>query len=96
MDFLSKENQCGQSILRIASRGSSIIAELLRLAANIPEVFLGADKIKDPEQRKYLDVLFDFQYLQQPEDYEKRINDNLDLLDLDQEFQGMHVDTCAR
>ncbi|RYG66172.1 hypothetical protein EON64_10355 [archaeon] len=89
MDFLSRDNQCGQSILRITSRGSSIIAELLRLAANIPEVFLGADKIKDPEQRKYLDVLFDFQYLQQPEDYEKRINDNLDLLDLDQEFQGI-------
>eukprot|EP01031_Cornospumella_fuschlensis_P040079 gene40079-48840_t len=96
MDFLSKDNQCGQSILRITSRGSSIIAELLRLSANIPEVFLGADKIKDPEQRKYLEVLFDFQYLQQPEDYEKRINDNLDLLDLDQEFQENHEEILDR
>lgn len=96
MEFLAKENQCGQNLLRIASRGSAIIAELLRLSANIPEVFLGIDKIKDPEQRKYLDVVFDFQYLNQPEDYEKKINDDVDLLDLDQEFQENHEEILDR
>ena len=96
MDFLSKENLCGQNLLRITSRGSAIIAELQRLAANIPEVFLGPDKIKDPEQRKYLSVLFDFQYLREPEEFEKKINDDVNLLDLDQEFQENHSEILLR
>ena len=96
MDFLCTDNQCGQNILRITSRGSAIIAELLRLAANIPEVFLGGDSVKDPEQKKYLEVLFDFQYLRQPEEFEKRINDSTDLLDLDQEFQENHQEILTR
>lgn len=37
MEFTSKDNPCGQNLLRIVSRGSAIIAELLRLSANIPE-----------------------------------------------------------
>lgn len=96
MDFLGKENLCGQNLLRITSRGSAIIAELLRLSANIPEVFLGSDKIKDPEQRKYLSVLFDFQYLREPEEFEKKINDDVNLLDLDQEFQENHQEILER
>lgn len=96
MDFLSADNQCGQNILRITSRGSAIIAELLRLSANIPEVFLGADKIKDPDQLKYLQLLFDFQYLREPEEFEKKINDSTDLLDLDQEFQENHQEILDR
>ncbi len=95
-DFLSEENLCGQNILRITSRGSSIIAELLRLSANIPEVFLGSENIHDPEQKKYLDVLFDFQYLKEPEEYERKINENVDLLDLDQEFQDNHEEILDR
>jgi len=95
-DFLSEENLCGQNILRLTSRGSSIIAELLRLGANVPEVFLGADKIQDPEQRKYLDVLFDFQYLKEPEEFERKLNENVDLLDLDQEFQDNHEEILER
>ena len=89
-DFLSQANLCGQNLLRITARGSAIIAELLRLSANIPEIFLGADKVKDPDQLKYLSVLFDFHYLREPEEYEKRINDDQDLLDIDSEFQENH------
>ena len=37
MDFTAKDNPCGQNLLRIVSRGSAIIAELLRLSDNIPE-----------------------------------------------------------
>jgi WASH complex subunit strumpellin len=96
MDFLNKENLCGQNLLRITSRGSAIIAELLRLADNIPEVFWGADKIKDPEQAKYLSVLFDFQYLREPDDFEKKINEDINLLDLDQEFQENHQEILER
>lgn len=96
MDFLAPDNLCGQNLLLITSRGSAIIAELLRLSANIPEVFLGPDKIKDPEQRKYLNVLFDFHYLREPEEYEKNINDDINLLDVDQEFQENHGDILER
>ncbi|KAJ1434034.1 WASH complex, subunit strumpellin [Ochromonadaceae sp. CCMP2298] len=96
MDFLSHDNLCGQTLIRIVSRGAAIIAELLRLSANIPEVFLGEDKIKDPEQRKYLQVLFDFRYLREPEEFEKKINDDVNLLDLDQEFQENHQEILAR
>jgi WASH complex subunit strumpellin len=96
MDFLNKENLCGQNLLRITSRGSAIIAELLRLSQNIPEVFLGPDRTKDPEQAKYLEVLFDFQYLREPEEYERKINEDVNLLDLDQEFQENHQDILER
>jgi len=80
MDFLNADNVCGQNLLRLTSRGSAIIAELLRLADNIPEVFLGPERIKDPDQKKYSDVLFDYQYLKEPEDFEKKINSSMEVL----------------
>lgn len=76
-DFLSSENLCGQNLLRITARGSAIIAELLRLSDNIPDVFLyhptnNNSNVKDNNEiSKYLPVLFDFQYLREPEEYEK-------------------------
>ena len=96
MNFTSTENLCGQNLLRLTSRGSAIIAELNRLADNIPEVFLGADKIRDPEQKKYLEVLFDFHYLRDPDEFEKKINKSADLLELDQEFQENHSEILNR
>lgn len=36
MEFLAEDNDCGQTILRLVSRGSAIVAELLRLSLNIP------------------------------------------------------------
>ena len=93
MDFLRDENLCGQNLLRITSRGSAIIAELFRLSANIPDVFLaGSNHIssgenKDKDYMRYADVLFDFQYLREPEEFERRINESSTLVDLDQDFQ---------
>ena len=40
MDFLDPNNDCGQSILKLAAKGSAITAELMRLSNHIPEVFL--------------------------------------------------------
>ena len=82
-DFLDPDNLCGQNLLRLTARGSSIVAELLRLSTNIPDSLLGPEKTRDPEQLKYNPVLFDFQYLRAAEDYEKKLNDDVDLLDLD-------------
>lgn len=102
-NFLDKENLCGQNLLRIVSRGSAIIAELLRMSSNIPEVFLlnnediNNNKILiDPEQKKYLNILFDFSYLREQEEYERRLNENTELIDLDTEFQENHEDIIIR
>ncbi|RHY28315.1 hypothetical protein DYB25_009611, partial [Aphanomyces astaci] len=96
LGFLAEENDCGQSLLRLVSRGSAIIAELLRLSNNIPGIFLGSAFVEDPEQRKYLDILFDFAYLKNPEEFENRVNSDTDLLDVDDEFMGNHEDILDR
>lgn len=95
-DFLHSDNQCGQNLLRITSRGSAIIAELLRLSSVLPEAFLPAERIRDPEQKKYLAVIFDFQYLRDPEEFEKKIYENTELSDLDMEFQENHSEILDR
>jgi len=95
-DFLRSDNQCGQNLLRITSRGSALIAELLRLSAVLPEVFLPLEKIKDPEQKKYAPVIFDFQYLRDPEEFEKKIYESTELTDLDMEFQENHSELLDR
>lgn len=87
MDLLNPKNLCGQNLLRIVSRGSAIIAEEYRLSDNIPEAFLQSD---DKSQDKYQSVLFDFQYFREPEEFEKKINASVDLLELDAEFQENH------
>lgn len=38
-DFLAENNNCGQVLLHLVSRGNAIIAELLRLKDYIPPVF---------------------------------------------------------
>lgn len=96
MDFLSTENLCGQNLLRITSRGSAIIAELLRLSGYIPEAFQTPEKVQDPEQLKYVPILFDFHYLREPEEFEKKINESNELLDLDQEFLDNHSEILDR
>ena len=40
MDFVSETNVCGQTLLRLVSRGNAILAEMLRLSDHIPFAFL--------------------------------------------------------
>lgn len=56
--FLSESSPCGLTLLRLVARGNSIIAELLRLADNIPLPFLPGQT--DPTHAKYGVLLFDF------------------------------------
>jgi len=72
MDFLAEENTCGQTILKIVSRGNAIIAELLRLSAFVPSVF----RLETKDREKYELILPDFQYFNGPEYFEKRIDSN--------------------
>ena len=84
MDLLSEDDVCGQRLVRVVSRGNSIMAELSRLAANIPRVFFGQ---ADATSSRYLQILFDFDYLKNPDNYEASISRSIDLLDVDDEFQ---------
>ena len=71
MDFLDERNNCGQTILKLVSRGNAIIAELLRLSQFIPPVF----RLETKEDRTlYGPLLPDFSYFQQPDSYEGRID----------------------
>ena len=84
MDLLSEDDVCGQRLVRIVSRGNSILAELSRLAANTPKVFFGQ---ADPTTHQYLSILFDFEYLKNPDHYDAAIGRSIELLDIDDEFQ---------
>ena len=56
-DFLAENNQCGQNILRLVSRGNAILAELLRLSEVIPPVFKQETQL---DKLKYGDIISDF------------------------------------
>ena len=55
--FKSSENLLGQTLLHLSASGSSIIAELLRLSQNIPDVFT-----EKAAGKRYEPVLFGFEY----------------------------------
>ena len=49
-DFLAEDNFCGQTLLRLVSRGNAIVAELLRLSEFVPNIFRLQSK---SDQMKY-------------------------------------------
>jgi len=71
VDFLAENNLCGQTILRLVSRGNAIIAELLRLSDFIPPVF--RDSACRTEHAKYAEMLSDFSYFSSSEYFENNI-----------------------
>ena len=71
IDFLTEENICGQTVLKLVSRGNAIIAELLRLSDFIPPVFRLESR---EEQERYRFILPDFSYFEGPEYYETKID----------------------
>eukprot|EP00040_Diaphanoeca_grandis_P027104 m.153504 g.153504 ORF g.153504 m.153504 type:complete len:1159 (+) comp30837_c1_seq2:255-3731(+) len=92
MDFLDSKNLCGQTLLRLISRGNAIIAELLRLADYVPPLF----KRNFAPQSKYSMIILDFQYFKSAEWYDKRIEDSGDLQDLDEEFRENYLEILSR
>jgi WASH complex subunit strumpellin len=71
-DFTSKNNDCGQTLLKLISHGQAIIAEILRLSIHIPKVFQ-EELTKDS---KYFDIILDFKYLINEDQYNNKINGN--------------------
>lgn len=73
MQFLDEQNIAGQQLLRLVSRANAIIAELLRLSANVPPVFKLEDKAT---QKKYGEILMDFSYDAKADYFQSRIENN--------------------
>ena len=73
LDFLADGNTCGQTLLKLVSRGNAIIAELLRLSDFIPPLFRLESR---DEQEKFKYILPDFSYFEGPEYYETKIDSN--------------------
>lgn len=68
-DFLAENNVCGQTLLRLVSRGNAVIAELLRLSDFVPPVF----KQEPKDQGSYSDIIADFSYFKSAEVFENKI-----------------------
>ncbi|KAL0245346.1 hypothetical protein GEMRC1_009425 [Eukaryota sp. GEM-RC1] len=92
-DFLAENNPCGQALLRLVSRANAIVAELLRLSQNIPDVFTLSTKT---DKQRYGAIILDFSYLDHPEQFEYRIKQDPDLIDLDEDFPTSHMDLLER
>ncbi|KAK2181203.1 hypothetical protein NP493_407g06015 [Ridgeia piscesae] len=90
VDFLAENNACGQTLLRLVSRGNAILAELLRLSDFIPPVF------KLEQQNKYSELLFDFRYFRNAEAYENNILSKPGLEDLDEELKENNLEILTR
>ena len=90
MDFLHFDNRCGQQLLKLVARGSSILAEMNRLSENIPQAFFG-DK-----RSEYSGLLFDFSYLSNEDALENQIQNSSALLEKDEEFRETHMDILQR
>ena len=73
MDFLAETNACGQTVLKLVSRGNAILAELLRLSEFIPPVFHMATK---EEREMYHYILPDFSYFAKQDYYDLAVNTN--------------------
>lgn len=67
MSLKEQDNLCGQTLLRLSASGSSILAELTRMSQNIPDVLRNSNSVYQP-------ILFDFSYLKNSEEAERRVN----------------------
>lgn len=91
-DFLNENNPAGQAILKLVSRGNAIIAELLRLSKNVPEVF----RETSSTFAKYSPILIDFHYLTSSEFFDNKIDSNSELFELDEDFREAHSEILKR
>ena len=108
MDFLDQGSIAGQQLLRLVSRGSSIIAELQRLSSLTPTAirfagFAEEDREasasiaeRDPRASRYRPILFDFRYLKTPEMFDRTLNTSAELAGLDDEFFDAHEAILGR
>lgn len=79
------------SILELVSRGNAVIAELLRLKDHIPIIYQSSDTNK-----KYSELIQDFSYFSQNEIFEKKIENNQQLQELDEKIRDTYLEVFVR
>lgn len=82
---------CGQELLKLVARGSAIIAEILRLKDYIPEFYSN-----EKEEKKYSNIIFNFSYFENVDAYEDKINNSIDIRNLDEEFRENYIEILER
>ncbi len=92
VDFLDDENPCGIALLNLVASGSSVLAELHRLAEATPDAFVPGS----PANNRYAALMFEINYLSNSEMYEQRINADVHSSDLSEEFGESYGDVIAR
>ena len=91
MDFIS--GHCGQTLLRLTARGSSIAAEILRLSKFIPKEFMLRDK---RDRELYSQILIDFVYYTDQDRFDSLIDKNKNLAERDLQIRNEHIDILIR
>lgn len=94
LDFLAPANICGQTLLKLVSRGTAIIAEMMRLSEHVPAAMLPSED--NVLAAKYAPILYDFRYLKTPEMFDKQVNTSAELAEADEEFFASHEAVLAR
>ncbi|KAL0230343.1 hypothetical protein PCE1_003904 [Barthelona sp. PCE] len=93
MDFISEHNPCGYQLLQLTATGDAVIAELTRLAQNLPSIFYLKTK---EDQKRYANIIFDFQYLDNSTVLDYKIRQDSELYDLDQELKTTYKNIAER
>ena len=82
-----------QELLKLVSRGSAIICEILRLKDFIPEPY------SNPQEEKlYKDIIYDFSIFNQGklDAFEERLRTNQELFDKDEDFRENYIELIER
>ena len=87
MDFLAENNACGQTLLQIVSQGNAILAELTRLSSMIPPQL---------NHDRYSEIVLDFSYFKTTEAFEKKLDNDTRLQDMDEIFKGTHLELLSK
>lgn len=66
------------------------------MAANGKTVSTEEARLRYAEQRKYLQILFDLEYVQDPDRFDNAINDSIELSELDDSFKESYYDIIKR
>lgn len=96
-------SNCGQTLLKLVSKGNAIIAELLRLSDIVPAVFKldSSGKSHGISPTKYTGLICDFgQYFKEGVDFEAEFNKKLEanpaLQEFDEEFRENFVEIITK
>lgn len=74
-----------EKVLEFTAQGNAIISELLKISELIPQEF----KVNEIN-KKYNEILLDFKYFKSMEEFDKKIESNSQLLELDETFRDSY------